>query len=93
MAHILEVTWETSDSRHRLEGHCLRGFRPVIISFIPHRYEDAGIVSCGYDEQVMGFSEVDVPMDFPEGEYEVKANVRWLVCKPSALGTLNCRHR
>jgi thiol:disulfide interchange protein len=52
---------------------------------IPHRYEDSGIVSYGYDGQVMYFSEVDVPLDVPEGEIELSANVRWLVCKKQCI--------
>ncbi|MGC6509146.1 MAG: protein-disulfide reductase DsbD family protein [Myxococcota bacterium] len=52
---------------------------------IPHRYEDAGIVSYGYDDQVLFFSEIDVPENFPEGVYDVKANVRWLVCKTQCI--------
>ncbi len=48
---------------------------------VPHRYDVQGIISYGYDEQVLFHTDVTLPTDLPEGELVLGAHARWLVCE------------
>ncbi len=52
---------------------------------LPHRYDVSGIISYGYEDQVMFFSEVMVPPGTPAGELRIGAEVRWLVCEAMCI--------
>lgn len=47
----------------------------------PHRYDVESIVSYGYDDQVVLFSEVTLPQDLAPGEHTFGAKVEWLICE------------
>jgi thiol:disulfide interchange protein/DsbC/DsbD-like thiol-disulfide interchange protein len=48
---------------------------------VPSRFELEGIVSFGYDGQVLLFTELIVPAGLGAGPFEVSAEVNWLVCE------------
>ncbi len=48
---------------------------------VPHRYDVQGIISYGYDDQVMFFTEFDIPKDMPAGPVTLGAHAKWLVCE------------
>ena len=48
---------------------------------VPHRYDVQGIISYGYDEQVLLFTELRLPADLPAGDHTLSASVAWLVCE------------
>lgn len=52
---------------------------------VPQRFELAGIVSYGYEDQVLLYSEVKLPDTLPAGKAEFGAKVNWLVCKESCI--------
>lgn len=54
---------------------------------VPSRFELAGIVSYGYDDQVLFFTEVEVPGDLPLGEavFGATAQARWLACEVQCI--------
>jgi len=54
---------------------------------VPSRFELSGIVSYGYDDQVLLFSEVTVPADLPLGEavFGASAEARWLACEVQCI--------
>lgn len=52
---------------------------------VPQRFEQEGIVSFGYDDQVLHLSTVEVPADFAPGKHTLTAKVHWLVCKTSCI--------
>jgi thiol:disulfide interchange protein/DsbC/DsbD-like thiol-disulfide interchange protein len=52
---------------------------------VPQRFEAEGIVSYGYDDQVLLISELAVPADLAPGTYEVRAEASWLVCQSSCI--------
>ena len=47
----------------------------------PHRYDVESIVSYGYDDQVVLFSEVTLPEDLSPGTHTLGAKVEWLICE------------
>lgn len=53
----------------------------------PTWLEQSGIVSYGYDDQVLLFAEVTLPDDLPLGEatFGATAEARWLVCKTQCI--------
>lgn len=52
---------------------------------IPHRYDVSGIISYGYENEVMFFTELQVPPGTPAGELRLGAAVRWLVCESMCI--------
>jgi thiol:disulfide interchange protein DsbD len=52
---------------------------------IPVRFDQDGIISYGYEDQVVFFSEVSVPADVQPGNVQVEARVNWLVCEISCI--------
>jgi len=52
---------------------------------VPLRFDQDGIVSYGYDGQVLFFSEVQVPAGAQPGEVALEAKVNWLVCEVSCI--------
>ena len=48
---------------------------------VPHRYDVQGIISYGYDQQVLLYSDVTLPADLPPGEHTLSATASWLVCE------------
>mgnify|MGYP003883708185 CR=1 FL=1 len=48
---------------------------------VPHRYDVQGIISYGYDDQVLLFTELTLPPDLPAGEVVLGAKAKWLVCE------------
>ncbi len=53
----------------------------------PTRMEQSGIVSYGYDDQVLLFADVQLPDDLPLGDatFGATADARWLVCKTQCI--------
>jgi hypothetical protein len=52
---------------------------------VPERFEQSGIVSYGYEHEVMHVFDVKLPADLPKGEHRIAADVDWLVCKESCI--------
>ena len=52
----------------------------------PHYFEDAGIVSFAYKDEVLLISEVKAPANLPtDQDVSIEANVSWLECKEACL--------
>jgi thiol:disulfide interchange protein/DsbC/DsbD-like thiol-disulfide interchange protein len=47
---------------------------------LPHKFDQEGILSYGYDGPVLLFSEIEVPAD-ASGEWTLGAKAEWLVCE------------
>ncbi len=52
---------------------------------IPHRYEVEGMVSYGYNDQVLHIGELNVDDSVPPGTYPIAVEASWLVCKTSCI--------
>jgi len=52
---------------------------------VPQRFEAEGLVSFGYDKEVLLTSEITVPEDVEPGEVSIVAEADWLVCKTSCI--------
>jgi thiol:disulfide interchange protein/DsbC/DsbD-like thiol-disulfide interchange protein len=52
---------------------------------IPQRFEDTGIVSYGYEDQVLLYSTIALPASLPAGTHEIAARVDWLVCEANCI--------
>lgn len=52
---------------------------------VPQRFEQDGLVSFGYDDQVLLVSTLTVPESLAPGTHELKAEVNWLVCASSCI--------
>lgn len=52
---------------------------------VPERFEQDGIVSFGYDREVLHITEVTLPEGLAAGPHTVEADVEWLVCKTSCI--------
>jgi thiol:disulfide interchange protein DsbD len=48
---------------------------------VPERFDQSGIISYGYDGEVLFFTEVSLPADLAPGEYTLGAKADWLVCE------------
>jgi DsbC/DsbD-like thiol-disulfide interchange protein len=48
---------------------------------VPHRYDVQGIISYGYDDEVLLFTELTLPADLPTGTIKLGAKAQWLVCE------------
>ena len=44
-------------------------------------YDVQGIISYGYDEQVLFFTDVTLPPELAPGAHSLQASVSWLVCE------------
>ena len=51
----------------------------------PMFFEQMGIVSIGYDEEVLFFTEVSLPESQAAGTITLSAKADWLVCKESCI--------
>ena len=51
----------------------------------PSYFEQSGLVSIGYENEVLLFSEVTIPESMPLGPTVFEADVEWLVCKESCI--------
>lgn len=52
---------------------------------VPQRFEQDGLISYGYEDQVLLISELSVPASAKPGTYDIAAEVSWLVCKTSCI--------
>jgi thiol:disulfide interchange protein/DsbC/DsbD-like thiol-disulfide interchange protein len=52
---------------------------------VPLRFEQNGMVSFGYDDEVLHIVELTLPDALPMGALSVTAEVSWLVCKTSCI--------
>ena len=52
---------------------------------VPQRFDLQGIVSYGYDDQVLFFTEVTLPEDLTPGTVMVGASATWLTCKVQCI--------
>ena len=52
---------------------------------VPERFEQDGIASFGYSEQVLHTFDVTLPADMKPGDYPISADVSWLVCQTSCI--------
>ena len=52
---------------------------------VPQRFEDTGMVSFGYEDQVLLIADVAVDASVAPGTYPIKADAHWLVCKTSCI--------
>jgi thiol:disulfide interchange protein DsbD len=52
---------------------------------VPQRFEDTGMVSFGYDGEVLLIAPITVDATVAPGTYPVKAEASWLVCKTSCI--------
>lgn len=52
---------------------------------VPERYEQDGMVSYGYSDEVLLISELTVPADLAPGTYRIAAEATWLVCKTACI--------
>ena len=48
---------------------------------VPHRYDVQGIISYGYDDQVLLYTDLTLPPDLPAGTVTLGAKAKWLVCE------------
>jgi thiol:disulfide interchange protein DsbD len=48
---------------------------------VPHRYDVQGIISYGYEDEVLLFTELRLPDDLPPGQHLLGATAKWLVCE------------
>lgn len=52
---------------------------------IPVRFDQSEIVSFGYEDQVLLYSDITVPSDVAPNTYQFSADVEWLMCKESCI--------
>ncbi|MBT3220482.1 MAG: hypothetical protein HN348_15455, partial [Proteobacteria bacterium] len=52
---------------------------------VPQRFDDQDIVSYGYDDQILLFSEVKLPQGLALGSHTIKATAAWLACEVSCI--------
>jgi thiol:disulfide interchange protein DsbD len=52
---------------------------------VPVRYDAEGMVSWGYDNEVLHTSLITLPAGLPAGPVTIEADVEWLVCKTSCI--------
>lgn len=48
---------------------------------VPERFEYEGIISYGYEDEVLHFVELTLPAELPPGEHVLGASASWLVCE------------
>lgn len=51
----------------------------------PHKFEFQGIISYGYEDEVLLFSEMTFPADMAPGTYTIGLEANWLVCEVSCI--------
>jgi thiol:disulfide interchange protein/DsbC/DsbD-like thiol-disulfide interchange protein len=70
----------------RIEWTLPEGWKAAPFEFpVPLRFDQEGIVSYGYDDEVLFFSDVQVPQAAQPGEVQLQAKVNWLVCEVSCI--------
>jgi len=70
----------------RIEWTLPEGWQAAPFEFpVPVRFDQEGIISYGYEDQVLFFSEVTVPADAAVASAQLKAKVNWLVCEVSCI--------
>lgn len=52
---------------------------------VPHKFEFQGIISYGYEDEVLLFSEMTFPSDMAAGTYTIGLDANWLVCEVSCI--------
>ena len=52
---------------------------------VPHKFELQGIVSYGYEDEVVLFTEMTFPADMPAGPANIGLEASWLVCEVSCI--------
>jgi len=52
---------------------------------VPQRFDDQGMVSFGYEDQVLLLTELQVDASVAPGEYPIGADASWLVCLTSCI--------
>jgi len=52
---------------------------------VPSRFGLDGLISYGYDDQILLFTEVTLPESQPAGPVEIEASVVWLVCEVQCI--------
>jgi thiol:disulfide interchange protein DsbD len=52
---------------------------------VPHKFEFQGIISYGYEDEVLLFSEMTFPPDMAPGTYTIGLEANWLVCEVSCI--------
>ena len=52
---------------------------------VPSRFELEGLVSFGYDDQILLYTELTLPEDQAEGSVTIGAEVAWLVCEVQCI--------
>ncbi len=52
---------------------------------VPQRFDSSGIISYGYEDQVLLISEVTLPEGTANGPLELKAKADWLVCESTCI--------
>jgi len=66
----------------RIEWTVPGGAETTAFAFpIPERFDQSGIISYGYDGEVLFFTEVTLPADLAPGDYTLGAKADWLVCE------------
>lgn len=66
----------------RIEWAVPEGAETTEFAFpLPERFDQSGIVSFGYDGEVLFFTEVTLPAGLPPGDYTLGAKADWLVCE------------
>ena len=53
---------------------------------VPHKFELQGIVSYGYEDEVVLFTEMTFPADMALGQVDIGLEANWLVCEVSCPG-------
>lgn len=52
---------------------------------VPERFDQDGMVSYGYEDEVLLISELTLPADLAPGTYTLAADANWLVCKTACI--------
>ena len=52
---------------------------------VPHKFELQGIVSYGYEDEVVLFTEMTFPADMALGQVDIGLEANWLVCEVSCI--------
>ena len=58
---------------------------------IPQRFDTQGIVSFGYDKEVLLFTELTIPADTPAGDITLGATASWLACEITCIPAVDVK--
>ncbi len=62
------------------------GFTPGEVAFpVPVRFDDQGIVSFGYEQNVLLYTDIVVPQDLAAGTHTIAVDAAWLVCESQCI--------